>query len=60
MAARIVDYEKYCPTCAHRDLDEAKDPCHDCLQHPVNDDSRKPFYWKEIGRKKQSKQKPGS
>lgn len=43
----ICDFEHWCPRCAHKDVDEAKDPCHDCLNEPVNDDSRKPVMWKD-------------
>ena len=43
----ICDFEHWCPLCTHKDVDEAKDPCHDCLNEPVNDDSRKPVMWEE-------------
>lgn len=41
----FVDFEKWCPSCKHADLDETKDPCNDCLAHPDNVDSRKPVRW---------------
>lgn len=28
-----VDFEKYCKTCEHKDLDEKCDPCCECLDH---------------------------
>jgi hypothetical protein len=43
----IVDYETYCATCKHRDDDAFLDPCNDCLNEPVNADSKKPVYWSE-------------
>lgn len=43
-----VDYHKWCPTCAHYELDEKKDPCHDCLNQGWNVDSRKPIHWEEV------------
>lgn len=42
-----VYYSQYCPTCKHRDLPEDKDPCHECLNNPMNVYSHKPVNWKE-------------
>lgn len=28
-----VDFEKYCKTCEHKDLDEKCNPCCECLDH---------------------------
>ena len=42
----FVEYENYCKTCKHRDLEEAADVCNDCLNYPVNEDSRKPVHYK--------------
>ena len=42
-----VFYDKYCKTCEHFSLSEDKDPCHDCLNEPVNTYSHKPVYWEE-------------
>lgn len=44
---KIVDFEKYCKTCEHRDLKESDDPCFDCLDEPTNLNSNKPVYYKE-------------
>lgn len=44
---KIVTYELYCKNCEHKDLDEDKDPCHDCLNNPVNVDSHRPMYFKK-------------
>lgn len=42
-----VDFQEWCPKCEHFKLKEHEDPCHDCLNEPVNDDSRKPVMFKE-------------
>lgn len=44
---RIVDFKKYCETCKHKDVNEVKDPCDDCLDNPMNTNSRKPMYYEE-------------
>lgn len=45
-----VDFQKWCPKCEHCKLDEKEDPCHDCLNEPTNDDSRKPVMFKEASK----------
>ena len=45
---KIVDFKKYCETCKYKDVKEVKDPCNDCLDNPVNDDSKKPVCWEEV------------
>lgn len=47
-----VDFHEWCPKCEHFKLEESKDPCHDCLNQPVNDDSRKPVMFKEANKSK--------
>lgn len=42
-----VYFDKYCPNCVHEELEEEKDPCNECLQHPKNDYSHKPVKFKE-------------
>lgn len=44
---REVNFEKYCKTCENRKKDEKFDPCNDCLEEPMNENSEKPVYWKE-------------
>lgn len=44
---KIVDFDKYCKTCEHRDKKESEDPCWDCLNEPVNSESHKPVKWEE-------------
>ncbi len=44
---KIVEYEKYCPKCKHFALDDADDPCNECLTEPVNLYSHKPINFEE-------------
>ena len=41
-----VYFGDYCNTCKHLKLEEYEDPCHDCLNEPVNVYSHKPVYYK--------------
>ena len=43
---KIVDFEKYCKTCEHKNVEEKFDPCHECLNNPVNTHSKKPVNYK--------------
>ena len=45
-----VNFHEWCPKCEHFKLAEREDPCHDCLNEPVNDDSRKPIMFKDAGK----------
>lgn len=40
-----VDFETYCKTCKYSDLDEARDPCNECLEHGMNIQTSKPTEW---------------
>lgn len=42
-----VYYSQYCKNCKHEKLKEYDDPCHDCLNEPVNVYSHKPVYFEE-------------
>jgi hypothetical protein len=42
-----VYFDKYCESCKHKELPEKNDPCHECLNNPVNLYSHKPVNWKE-------------
>lgn len=44
---REVDFNRYCKTCAHKDVKEKDDPCFDCLQEPMNQNSHKPVRYEE-------------
>lgn len=43
---RIVEFHKYCSTCLHEEVDETESPCDECLEHPVNTNTDKPFCYK--------------
>ena len=53
-----VNFQEWCPKCEHFKLAEHEDPCHDCLNQPINDDSRKPIMFKDAG-KEESNGKAG-
>lgn len=42
-----VYFDEYCPTCAHKDIDESKEPCAECLANPINLYSHKPVNLEE-------------
>ena len=44
---KIVAFDVWCETCKHRKLNEAQEPCNECLSYPMNEDSTKPVKWEE-------------
>ncbi len=52
---KIVNFNEYCQKCEYFDLDEYKEPCHECLNNPVNMDSHKPVNFKEKEKKDEKK-----
>lgn len=40
-------YFTYCNTCKNKDVDQSDDPCHECLNEPVNLNSHKPVNYEE-------------
>ena len=42
-----VYFGEYCKTCKYEKLSEQDDPCYDCLNNPINEDSHKPIRWEE-------------
>lgn len=42
-----VNFAKYCPLCKEADRDEQEEPCNECLQHPAQEWTTKPVYFKE-------------
>lgn len=42
-----VMFEIWCPKCKHRSKLEVEEPCDECLDWPVNEDSTKPIKWEE-------------
>lgn len=43
---KLVDF-KWCKRCKYASLDESEDPCHECLDEPVNIDSHKPVFFED-------------
>ena len=48
---KIVDFE-YCKTCEHFKEKDFLDPCHECLNNPVNTNSQRPVNYKEAEKQK--------
>lgn len=44
---KIVWYDRYCPTCKHKDLCETEDPCNECLTECAVIDSHKPIKYEK-------------
>lgn len=48
---KFVEFGEYCKNCKHWEKIEAEDPCFECLENPVNLDSRKPTKYEEAEKK---------
>lgn len=46
----IVEFDKWCPSCKHESKDESEYPCWECLEEPVNENSRKPVFYREANK----------
>ena len=44
---KIVEFEKYCPSCKYLNEPEDEEPCNECLTEASNLDSHKPINYKE-------------
>lgn len=44
---KIVEFDKYCSTCEHKDISEQEYPCNECMTNPTNMHSKKPTFYKE-------------
>lgn len=44
---KIVFFEQYCPRCKYEDREENEDPCWDCLDCPINQDTHRPVKFEE-------------
>lgn len=44
---KIVYFERFCNKCVHFKNSEADEPCRECLNHPVNEDSHRPTKFKK-------------
>lgn len=42
-----VYFSQYCSTCIYKDVNEQDDPCDECMDYPVNENSHKPINYKE-------------
>lgn len=42
----FVEFDKYCKICQYEKLEENEEPCAECLKHPVNLHSHKPYRYK--------------
>ena len=52
----IIEFDQYCGTCKHKDLDEKCDPCNECLDNPALVDTQIPLHYeKEEKQKKNDK-----
>lgn len=49
---RIVSFDLYCHKCKYADYHEEEEPCCDCLDVPINDETDRPLYYKEKETKK--------
>lgn len=43
----IVDFDKWCPKCKHKDINSTDMPCDECLSHPVSFNSERPVNFEE-------------
>lgn len=39
----FVEFDQYCKTCQYEKNAETDPPCDECLEHPVNLNSHRPF-----------------
>jgi hypothetical protein len=44
---KIVYFENFCNKCTHEKISEADEPCRECLNNPVNQNSHKPINFKK-------------
>ena len=47
MATKMVRYDFWCHYCKYKDTDDTEDPCNECMNYPVNEDSTKPICYQE-------------
>ena len=40
-----VRFDRYCKLCKYKDLEEAKDPCNECLDTGMREGTCKPIYY---------------
>lgn len=49
---KIVEFDKYCPKCEHKNLSESERPCSECLEEPARQYSHKPAMFEEKGKQR--------
>lgn len=49
----IVEFENFCEHCKHKDNPEDSIPCNNCLNNPVNTDSKQPIEYEPTDEWKQ-------
>lgn len=52
MAEKLVEFEKWCGACIHKDVREVDEPCNECLTHTTNEDSHRPVEFKQNSKMK--------
>ena len=45
MNLHIVHFEKYCSNCKYSEFSESENPCWNCLNQSVNEDTDMPAYY---------------
>ena len=43
----MVRYDLWCSKCKHKDIKENDEPCEECLDNPVKDNSERPINFEE-------------
>ena len=41
-----VNFDVYCEKCEHKEVKDTDDPCNECLDYPINQNSHKPVNYK--------------
>lgn len=44
---REVRFDLYCEKCAHKGVDDVKEPCNECLDNPMNVHTDRPIKYEE-------------
>jgi len=47
LTTKEVRFDLWCKKCKHRRKKENEDPCWECLDEPMNENSHKPLYFEE-------------
>lgn len=46
---KMVWFNGYCQKCKYLNKKENEEPCDECLEHPINEDSHKPVKFEDKG-----------